>query len=240
MIKVIKGLPEGTIGFQATGKITDDDYEDVLTPVIDEAIETHDRIKLLAQLGPDLKGYSMEAAWEDTKLGLRHWSGFQRAAVVTDEKWVRAAVKGFGFMMPCPIQLFKLSELDDAKRWLAESLGTMHFTVNDGVVIARLTGKLEPSAYDGIEAELANVMSETEHVKLLLDLRDFDGWTGLSALGNHLSLVREHRRVPERIAIVGDKAWQRMAEKIMSAFVNAKAHYFEGDDYEGALAWVSK
>jgi hypothetical protein len=45
----------------------------------------------------------------------------------------------------------------------------------------------------------------------VLDLREFDGWAGLSALGDHLSLVREHYRVPERIAIVGDKAWQKMA-----------------------------
>ena len=240
MIEEMSGLPAGTIGFRATGKVTDDDYDDVLTPAIDRAIEAHDRIKLLAQLGPELDGYSMEAAWEDTKLGLRHWNGFERVAIVTDEKWVRGVMKAFGFMMPCPIQLFALDELDEAKRWLQESLGTMHFSVNDGVVIAKLMGKLEPSAYEGIEAELASVMSENEHVKLLLDLREFDGWSGLSALGNHLSLVREHRRKPERIAIVGNKAWQRLAEKIMSQFVNAKAHFFDGDDYDGAIAWVSQ
>ena len=67
------------------------------------------------------------------------------------------------------------------------------------VVTARLLGKLDPSAYDGVNEEIDNVMSRAEHVRLVLDLREFDGWSGLSALGDHLSLVREHYRVPERL-----------------------------------------
>ena len=74
------------------------------------------------------------------------------------------------------------------------------------VVTARLLGKLDPGAYDGVNEEIDNVMSYAEYVRLVLDLRKFYGRSGLSALGYHLSLVREHYRVPERIAIVGDKA----------------------------------
>ena len=107
------------------------------------------------------------------------------------------------------------------------------------VITVRLLGKLEPSAYDGVNEEIDNVMSHAEHVRLVLDLREFDGWSGLSALGDHLSLVREHYRVPERIAIVGNKAWQKMAGKIMAKFVNAQIKYFESDDYDGAVAWLA-
>ena len=239
MIEALNGLPEGTVGFKVSGNVCGEDYDTVLTPAVDTAIERFDRIKLLMQIGPDFKGYSIEAAWDDTKLGLRHWSGFSLAAIVTDVGWVRNACKAMSFMMPCPTQLFALDELDDAKRWLQESLGSIHLSHNDNVVTARLIGKLEPSAYDGVDAEIDNLMSIPEHPRLLLDLREFDGWTGLSALGNHLSLIREHRRVPERIAVVGDKAWQKMAERIMSKFVNAKAMFFDGDDYNGAVAWIS-
>ena len=77
----------------------------------------------------------------------------------------------------------------------------------------RLLGKLDQSAYDGVNDEIDNVMSHAEHARLVLDLSEFDGWSGLSALDDHLSLVREHYRVPERIAIVDDKAWQIMLEK---------------------------
>jgi len=143
------------------------------------------------------------------------------------------------FMMPCPVQLFAHGELDDAKRWLSESLGSIQIDSEGDIVTARLLGKLDPSVYDGVNEEIDNIMSRAEHVRLVLDLREFDGWSGLSALGDHLSLVREHYRVPERIAIVGDKAWQKMAGKIMARFVNAQTKFFDSDDYDGAVAWVA-
>ena len=67
MIEEITGLPTGTLGFRVSGNVTGDDYDNVLTPAIDKAIEEFDRIKLLAQIGPDFKGYSLDAAWDDTK-----------------------------------------------------------------------------------------------------------------------------------------------------------------------------
>jgi len=239
MIEEIAGLPEGTLGFKISGDVTGGDYDSVLTPAIDKAIEKFDRIRLLAQVGPDFEGYSLDAIWDDTKLGLRHWNGFDRVAVVTDIGWIQMGVKAMAFMMPCPVQLFALGELDDAKRWLSESLGSIHIHSEGDVITARLLGKLDPGAYDGVNEEIDNIMSRAEHVRLVLDLREFDGWSGLSALGDHLSLVREHYRVPERIAIVGDKAWQKMAGKIMARFVNAQTMFFDCGDYDGAVAWVA-
>lgn len=239
MIEEMTGLPAGTLGFKVFGNVTGDDYDNVLTPAIDKAIEEFDRIKLLAQIGPDFEGYSLDAAWDDAKLGLRHWNGFERVAVATDLGWLRTMIKAMGFMMPCPVRLFELGEVDDAKRWLSESLGSIQLNGEGDFITVRLLGKLEPSAYDGVSEEIDNLMSRFEHVRLMLDLREFDGWSGLAALGDHLSLVREHRRVPERIAVVGDKAWQNLAEKVMSRFVNARTQFFDADDFEGAKAWIS-
>lgn len=82
-------------------------------------------------------------------------------------------------------------------------------------------------------------MSRAEHVRLVLNWCKFYGWPGLSALDDYLSLVREHYRAPEHIAIVDDKAWQIMAGKIMARFVNAQTRFFESGDYDGAVAWVA-
>ena len=239
MIEEISGLPEGTLGFKIYGNVTGDDYDNVLTPAIDKAIEKYDRIKFLAQIGPDFDRFSLDAAWDDAKLGLRHWNGFTRAAIATDVGWMQTMIKAMGFMMPCPVQAFELEKVDAAKRWLSESLGSIQLDSEGNVVSVRLLGKLEPSAYDGVSEEIDNLMSQSEHVRLMLDLREFDGWSGLAALGDHLSLVREHRRVPERIAVVGDKAWQNLAEKVMSRFVNARTQFFDAGDFEGAKAWIS-
>ena len=239
MIEEIAGLPEGTLGFKISGDVTGRDYDSVLTPAVEKAIEEFDRIRLLAQVGPDFRSYSLDAIWDDTRLGLRHWNGFERVAVVTDVGWIKTGVKAMAFMMPCPVQLFAIGELDDARRWLSESSGSIHIHSEGDVITARLIGKLDPGAYAGVNEEIDNLMSHIEHVRLVLDLREFDGWSGLAALGDHLSLVREHYRIPERIAIVGDKAWQKMAGKIMARFVNAQTKFFDSGDYGGAVAWVA-
>ena len=219
--------------------MTGDDYDRILTPAIDRAIEQHDRIKLLAQCGPGLERYTLEAAWDDTKLGMRHWSGFDRMAVVTDVSWITASVRAMSFLMPCPVQLFEIDQLDDARRWLGESLGAIHLDRDGDVIRVQLLGKLEPSAYDRVDDDLSNLMSQCDNVRLLLDLREFDGWSGLSALGNHLSLIREHRRAPQRVAVVGDKSWQRLAEKVISRFINAETRYFDATEYDDAGGWVA-
>jgi len=240
MIEVLTGLPDGTVGFRATGKVTGDDYDQVLTKSIDSALQEHNSIQLLAVIGPNFDGYTLQAAWDDTKLGMRHWSGFDRIALVTDTDWVENAMKAMSFMLPCPVKLFDLDEQDDARRWLSESLGTVHISNDQGITIAQLIGNLETSAYDDIDVKIDNAFSQSAAPSLLLDLREFDGWSGISALGKHLSMVRKHHRQPHRIAIVGDETWQKMAEKVLSLFVNAKTRFFDEDDYDDARVWIAK
>jgi hypothetical protein len=40
MIEELDGLPEGTAGFKASGHVSGDDYDKVLTPAIDKAKES--------------------------------------------------------------------------------------------------------------------------------------------------------------------------------------------------------
>jgi len=107
MIECMGGLPEGTLGFSFQGQITAEDYDHVLTPALDRALEQHDHLKLLAQLGPAFEGYDLGydlcAAWADGREALRHWDGFERLALVSDVAWVRTAVAAFSLMMPCPV-----------------------------------------------------------------------------------------------------------------------------------------
>lgn len=240
MIETIAGLPEGTLGFSFSGRISGSDYDTVLVPAIDRAIETHDHIKALLVFGAGFEGYDLAAVWDDTLLGLRHWRGFERIAVVSDVAWVRTVVRAIGVAMPCPVRLFAAGEEQEARRWLAESLGTIHLEERDGVIRVRLIGQLEPRAYEGVEAEIAQLFSGGQPVRLLVDLREFDGWSGLAALGDHLSLVREHRHTPERVAVLGDQAWEKLAARLLSRFTKAETRFFDGAHAEQAELWARR
>ncbi len=238
MIDTMQGLPDGTLGFRFRGKVTAADYANVLTPALERGLEQHDRLKLLVIMGEDFEAYELGAAWEDSKEALRHWSGFERLALVTEVPWMRLAMQAFAVALPCPSRLFANGDVEDARRWLSESLGTIHLSRDGEVVTARLIGSLEASAYDRAEPEIDALFSEIQGVRLLLDLREFDGWAGLGALGHHLALIRDHRRALRRVAVVGDAAWQKLAERVVSRLLPAEARFFPAVDHALAETWI--
>jgi hypothetical protein len=76
MIKIIQNMPPGTIGIDAVGKITEDDYRDMLLPAVREALERND-LRLLHVLGKEFDSYSAGALWADTKLFAQHPKGVE-------------------------------------------------------------------------------------------------------------------------------------------------------------------
>lgn len=117
MLLPIDGLPDGVVGVVADGKVTGDDYANVLVPLIEAALADHEKIRLLYHC-PSGTAFDASAAWEDAKVGFEHFTQFERAAVVTDESWLVNAVKLLGFVMPGEVRVFPADALDEAKAWL--------------------------------------------------------------------------------------------------------------------------
>ena len=117
MIKVIENMPPGTLGLEAVGKVTDEDYRDVLAPAIADAASRGD-VRLLYVLGKDFDSYSAGAMWADTKLFTEHRKAWKRVAIVSDADWLENGVKAFGWLMPGEVKVFETDDVRDAKAWL--------------------------------------------------------------------------------------------------------------------------
>jgi hypothetical protein len=116
MLSLIEGLPEAVVGVEAHGKVTAEDYEQVLRPAVDAG---GGKVRLLYVLGHDFPDYTAGAAWEDAKLGLGHMRSWERIAIVSDADWLRHAIHGLGWLMPGEVRIFGLAELDDARGWVS-------------------------------------------------------------------------------------------------------------------------
>lgn len=221
------------------GKITDDDYEDVLVPALEAAIEAHDRVRLLVVFD-DWGGYELEALLDDARMGLKHWNGFERVAVVSDVAPLNTAIRAFSVLYPCPVAIFERSNLDDARRWMRESLGSLHQEdMGGGVLRVALLGRLDAAAYaDAAEGIEAFIRAHGDGFSLLLDLRDFDGWQGLAALGQHFRLVRDHKGALRRAAIVGEAGWQKLAVRVGREVLGVEARYYDAAEFSSAQAWL--
>lgn len=118
MIELIEGLPPGTLGFRAHGQISSDDYERVMIPDVEAAFALNRKLRLLYVTADDFTGFDPGAMWDDAKLGARHFSGWERVALVTDVPWLRMAAATMGFMVPGRFRLFASTDLAEAKRWI--------------------------------------------------------------------------------------------------------------------------
>jgi hypothetical protein len=104
MIEALPDAPAGTIGFRISGRLSREDYTDVLIPPVRAAVDRGEKLRLLVLLDDEFHGLQAGAVWEDIKaaldLGVRHHSAWERFAVVTDAEWVRRGMALFGWMAP--------------------------------------------------------------------------------------------------------------------------------------------
>ncbi|WP_246139393.1 SpoIIAA family protein [Phaeobacter marinintestinus] len=238
MIEVIDTNTSGQLEVRMSGTVTAADYDNVLTPALAAALADSDTVRLLVLVDEDLT-FDAGAAWADMKLGLNYWQGFDRAAVCVSGGWMASAVRAFAPLMPCPIQVFDSGQADEARRWLRESLGAAHLRDLGGPVLQiDLVGKVGPEDYARLQGDLDAKLAERDGFRLLIDAREFDGWHGLSAFRAHFSLAHDHAPLLDKAAIVGDRAWQKIAQKVGSRFVNAETRFFDAAEFEQAKSWL--
>jgi hypothetical protein len=122
VIEPLDGMPGGTIGFRASGRVTRDEYRDILLPHMRAAAEAGD-VRMVFAIGPDFEKFEPAALAEDTKagitLGIGHPRAWTRTAVVTDVDWIAKAMHMFGWLTPGEVKLYGLDGLEDAKTWVA-------------------------------------------------------------------------------------------------------------------------
>jgi hypothetical protein len=121
MLRQMHDMPAGTIGFEAVGEVEDDDWEKVVEPPLRRQIAAGGKVRLLYLLGPaaDVEGDAVKA---DSGFRVRHARSFERVAVVTDEDWVKPALRGLSILMPGSARAFAVHDLPAAKAWLSEGL----------------------------------------------------------------------------------------------------------------------
>jgi len=118
MIEALGGFPSNVVGFACHGHVTKQDYDSVLLPVVEKALEENDKLRLYYETASDFAGIEAGAVWEDTKVGMSHLTRWERLAVVTDVEWIRHTMKLFGFLVPGEMKVFSPGEVAQAREWI--------------------------------------------------------------------------------------------------------------------------
>ena len=119
MLQRMSEMPAGTIGFEARGEVEDDDWEHVVEPILRNEIADGRKLRLLYLLGRESREVEGDAMSADAGFRARHAGSFERVAVVSDEDWMRPALRALSFLLPGKARGFHVRELAEAKSWLA-------------------------------------------------------------------------------------------------------------------------
>jgi hypothetical protein len=124
VVERLDDMPAGALGFRLSGRISRDEYFQILDPVR-EQLERGEKVSFLVETAPDFHGLDFGALWEDMKVagsvGLKHRSSWERLAVVTDKDWMRHGIAAFGWLSPGEIRVFEPNDLEQAKAWTGGS-----------------------------------------------------------------------------------------------------------------------
>lgn len=110
--------------------------------------------------------------------------------------------------------------------------------VEDNIIAVRASGKLSHEDYQQFLPELEKQITATEKVSILFELDNFHGWD-LKAASDDFNFGMQHMDDFDRIAIVGDKAWEHWMVAMMKPFMPANSvQYFDRESLQQAWNWL--
>lgn len=118
MITVLPQSEGNKVGFLVGGKLTDDDYEQIMIPRLEEAMAGETKASVLLAFDDTFDGWDSSAMWDDTKFGMKHLHDFEKMAVAGGPGWLGSSVKVFAPLMKAEVRLFEADEIDAAWEWL--------------------------------------------------------------------------------------------------------------------------
>ena len=245
MIEVMTDVPPGIFAVRSVGTLTKEDYDAVVVPLLEEATRTGRRIRCLCQVGPEYRGLTPSAAWEDVRLGLRALRLFEACAVVSDLGWIRESSRLAAFFMPCPVQVFGEHEREQAIKWLSsmpEQPAIEHRLIAEsGVVVVEVSQPLRAPDFDALGLTVDAWLDTHDRLQgLVLHTRAFPGWENIGGLVRHIRFVRDHHRKIRRVAVVLDGPMGALAPKVAEHFVQAEVRQFHDDRLDDAVAWAAE
>ena len=103
----------------------------------------------------------------------------------------------------------------------------------------KMSGKLHDEDYKKFVPLVDAEIAKEGKINLLAQFHDFHGWDA-KALWDDTKFSTTHCTKMKRIAIVGEKTWEKWMAKVCKPFTMAKIRYFDATETEAAKKWLGE
>jgi hypothetical protein len=101
----------------------------------------------------------------------------------------------------------------------------------------RVSGKLSHEDYQHFVPEFERLVKKNGKIRVLFEMEGFHGWEG-GALWDDIKFDLQHFSDLERLAMVGDKKWEKGMSVFCKPFTTAQIRYFDRAAITEARAWL--
>lgn len=109
---------------------------------------------------------------------------------------------------------------------------------SDGKVIeVTIDGKLTAADYDMFVPLTQSRIDKFEKISMIIVLGEFRGWE-MGALWEDLKFDYQHFSDIDRLAVVGEGAWDKILSSLAEPFTAAQIKYFDHSELQAARQWA--
>jgi hypothetical protein len=121
VIKILPNFPDGVVACRIAGTVHTDDYEQVIIPAVEAGLARHEKLRIYCAAESEVTA-DAGAMWDDFKLGVSHFTRWERIALVSSMTWLPGVARTLSFLMPGEIRTYSPAEAAQAKTWISEGL----------------------------------------------------------------------------------------------------------------------
>lgn len=110
---------------------------------------------------------------------------------------------------------------------------------SDKVLGFKLSGTLHDEDYKTFVPRVDEAIAKDGKVRMLAWFHDFKGWDA-HALWDDTKFATTHCTKIEKIALVGEKTWEKWMASVCRPFTMATLKYFDVSEIDAAWAWVAE
>lgn len=109
---------------------------------------------------------------------------------------------------------------------------------NGGKVLeVQVSGKLAHEDYQHFVPKFEQMIHQHGKINVLFEMQDFHGWEA-AALWDDIKFDMKHFSDIERLALVGEKNWEKGMSVFCKPFTTAKVRYFDRANAAEAHTWI--
>ena len=103
----------------------------------------------------------------------------------------------------------------------------------------KMSGKLHDADYKTFVPIVDAEIAKEGKINFLAVFHDFHGWD-MHAMWDDVKFSTTHCTKIKRIALVGDKTWEKWMARVCKPFTMAKIRYFNVTEIDAAKAWLDE